>query len=207
MTDFRQININLQNSKKIFSQATKTNENLKRFNNIYDFDVLVPAYANNPDKLEKFAQMKRVIKDREEEEEYRFNAYEVANLANASNEYYNEIIQVINNNNLYNPEKCHSSEILAIAKALKEHPDVIPKLESIKRTRKEKNIHHIINHLDSYLSNPKDYYELATKEDPDGQFLSYRCIDKFLPEYANNPQLREMITRGKCSWKTIETFL
>ena len=190
-----------------FLKVTKTNKNLQRFNDIYDFDVLVPAYAKYPDRLEEFAQMKRVIKDREEEEEYRFNAYEVANLANASNEYYNEIIQVINNNNLYNPEKCTSSEILAIAKALKEHPDAIPQLESIKRTREDENFSYIINHLDSYLSNPEDYYELATKKDPNGQFLGYWCIDKLLPEYANNPQLREMITRGKCSWKTIETFL
>ena len=74
----------LQEGRK--AQDGNINEKLVRFNNLYFYDVLVPAYAKYPDRLEEFAQVVDYIKGKGDR--YRFNDAEVARLTMATGDKY-----------------------------------------------------------------------------------------------------------------------
>ncbi len=67
-----------------FLKATKTNKKLKRFNNLYFYDVLVPAYAKYPDFMEEYA----TVRDYGAGGRYKFNDAEVARLTMAAGDKY-----------------------------------------------------------------------------------------------------------------------
>ncbi|MBQ1612932.1 MAG: hypothetical protein II085_05600 [Alphaproteobacteria bacterium] len=182
-----------------FLQVTKTNENLERFSNLHYFDNLVPVYAKYPKEVEELAKIKSSGTD----DGYRLNSYEIADLLETSGENYNEIIQAINTESWNKPYKCCATALNSIAKALKEHPDVIPQLEIIHKARMDSNFGYVCHHVDSYIQNPEVFSELAIIKDRKGKFIRLGAIKILAPKYINNPEFKALINSGDFSWNIV----
>lgn len=199
---------------KDFQSLVKTDNAFKRFkltNCSWD-ERLMLALSKAPDKLKKFAKMeydckspgacKRGAMDKylhPEMENYLLNMFQVIELTEASENYYNEILNVMNNSGTWGHiDQVGDEYIIKIAKLMKLRPEIMPSVENIFKSRKGSGKSSYKKFLLSSLLSPSKqdllypykFVNFVLKEDKNHKFiLTDDDIRKLAPHYLKNPVL------------------
>ena len=145
---------------------------------------------------------------KDKNDKYLFDLIGIAELTDASEQYYDEIIKIIHSNwySKWSKHNGHSSyAVLKIAKLSKDSPDVFTSLEKISADRSEVGYDsaYRCEQIDSYRENPNAFSELALLKDYKGHLLSYSEVCSLVPAYTENSQLIKSLIASKKTWTYI----